>query len=131
MARMRPRLALAATLALAWTVWALAGPGAALAEPTADAAPAHPVHAVHAVHAATTAHAAQADPGDDPDGDPSTDDSVVPDQNIIPRPNSGREPGEAGDRGGALQIAVFLAIVGGVGLIAALVVRESRRSRQA
>jgi hypothetical protein len=48
---------------------------------------------------------------------------------IIPEPNSGREPEEAGDRGGALQVLVFVLIVGGVGGIAALVVRDARRSR--
>jgi hypothetical protein len=69
------------------------------------------------------------DPGADPDGDPSTDDSVEPEPGIIPRPDSGRPPTEAGDRGGALQIAVLLAIVVGVGLIAAMIVRESRRNR--
>jgi len=49
---------------------------------------------------------------------------------IIPRPNSGAEPTEAGDRGGALQVAVLVAIVVGVGVIVALVVRESRRARR-
>lgn len=48
---------------------------------------------------------------------------------IIPEPGSGAEPDEAGDRGGALQIAVFVLLVAGVGAIVALVVRSSRRAR--
>ena len=68
-------------------------------------------------------------PQDDPDGDPSTDDAPLPEQDIIPRPNSGRPPADAGDRGGALQGLVFALIVIGVGGIAVLVVRESRRAR--
>ena len=64
-------------------------------------------------------------------GDDTTTSTVpVPVDDIIPRPNSGAEPSEAGDRGGALQVAVLLAIVVGVGVIVALVVRESRRSRR-
>lgn len=47
---------------------------------------------------------------------------------IIPDPNSGREPSEAGDRGGALQVLVFVLIVAGVGGIAAKVVRDARRA---
>lgn len=48
---------------------------------------------------------------------------------IIPRPNSGTEPEDSGDRGGALQTVLFVAVLGGVVVIAALVVRESRRAR--
>lgn len=48
---------------------------------------------------------------------------------IIPRPDSGTEPEDAGDRGGALQTVLFVTILGGVAVIAALVVRESRRAR--
>jgi hypothetical protein len=68
-------------------------------------------------------------PRDDPDGDPSTDDAPLPEQDIIPRPNSGRPPTDAGDRGGVLQGLVFALIVVGVGGIAVLAVRESRRAR--
>ena len=65
-------------------------------------------------------------------GDDTTTSTVpVPVDDIIPRPNSGAEPTEAGDRGGALQVAVLVAIVVGVGAIVALVVRESRRARRA
>lgn len=50
---------------------------------------------------------------------------------IIPRPNSGVEPDDAGDRGGALQTLVFVLVLAGVALIIALIVRESRRKRAA
>jgi hypothetical protein len=80
---------------------------------------AHPAHV--AVHGGQ--------PQDDPDGDPSTDDAPVPEQRMIPRPNSGHAPTDAGDRGGVLQGLVFLFIVAGVGGITALAVRESRRAR--
>jgi len=53
----------------------------------------------------------------------------VPADDIIPLPNSGREPSDAGDRGGALQILLLVAIVAGVGGATAMVVRESRRNR--
>jgi uncharacterized protein HemX len=55
---------------------------------------------------------------------------VAPEQHIIPRPNSGTEPEDAGDRGGALQFAVLGAIVVGVSVVATLAVRESRRNRR-
>jgi len=48
---------------------------------------------------------------------------------IIPRPGSGVEPEDPGDRGGALQTVLFVVVVGGVVLIVGLVVRESRRAR--
>lgn len=59
---------------------------------------------------------------------PSTTVPRDADERMIPRPNSGEEPTEAGDRGGALQLAVFGGIVVGVALILTLVVRESRRN---
>jgi hypothetical protein len=48
---------------------------------------------------------------------------------IIPKPNSGAEPDDAGDRGGGLQSAVFGLIVLGLVGMGALVVRESRRAQ--
>jgi hypothetical protein len=54
----------------------------------------------------------------------------APGQHIIPRPNSGAEPDDAGDRGGALQLAVFGAIVVGVSVVVTLAIRESRRNRR-
>lgn len=94
--------------------------------PTILAVPA-PVGAVGTDGGAAPAVVQQ--PEDDPDGDPSTDDAPVPEQDMIPEPNSGRPPTDAGDRGGALQGGVFLLIVVGVGGIAVLAVRESRRAR--
>ena len=49
---------------------------------------------------------------------------------IIPEPGSGRAPDDAGDPGGALQIAVFALIVVGLATIVALVVRSGRRARR-
>lgn len=49
---------------------------------------------------------------------------------IIPRPNTGSAPVDAGDRGGSLQSALFVVVIGGIVLIGALVTRESRRSRR-
>ena len=48
---------------------------------------------------------------------------------IIPRPNSGSPPDDAGDRGGALQTALFVAILVAVVGAGAYVVRQSRRAR--
>ena len=55
--------------------------------------------------------------------------TVVEGGDIIPEPNSGQEPEDAGDRGGALQSVLFAAIVVGVAGGAFLLVRQSRRSR--
>ena len=79
----------------------------------------------HPAHVAATGQ----QPEDDPDGDPSTDDAPLPEQDMIPRPNSGRAPTDAGDRGGVLQGLVLLLVVVGVGGIATLAVRESRKAR--
>jgi hypothetical protein len=82
-----------------------------------------------AVAVGGSASALTQQPEDDPDGDPTTDDAPLPDQDMIPEPNSGRAPNDAGDRGGALQGLVLLFIVIGVGGIAVLAVRGSRRDR--
>ncbi len=55
--------------------------------------------------------------------------SAVPGGDIIPRPNSGEAPEDAGDRGGALQGALFFIVVGAVLVVGALVVRSSRKAR--
>jgi hypothetical protein len=68
--------------------------------------------------------AGQPDPGD-----PTTEIEPAPGDDIIPLPDSGTEPEEAGDRGGALQVAVFVAIVAGLAAIVALARRDVRRSR--
>lgn len=48
---------------------------------------------------------------------------------IIPEPNSGSEPEDAGDRGGGLQTALFIGIVGGIAVMGAVIVRQSRKAR--
>ncbi len=55
--------------------------------------------------------------------------SSVPTPHIIPRPNSGHEPTDAGDRGGALQLLVLGALVVAVSGAAAHLVVQSRRAR--
>jgi hypothetical protein len=54
----------------------------------------------------------------------------VPGGDIIPEPGTGQAPQDAGDRGGGLQIALFVIIVAGIGALAMLARREVRRSRQ-
>ena len=78
------------------------------------------------VPAATVA----ADPvaGDTSTTAPTTSDAPEP-PGIIPEPNRGVEPEDAGDRGGGLQSAVFGLIVLGLVGMGALVVRESRRAQ--
>jgi hypothetical protein len=65
------------------------------------------------------------------EGDDEREENPQPQEgdSIIPDPNSGRQPTEAGDRGGALQVLVFGLILAGVGGIAAKVVRDGRRAR--
>jgi hypothetical protein len=53
----------------------------------------------------------------------------VPAQDIVPQPNSGEEPHEAGDRGGALQLAILGLVVVAIGGGGAMAVRQSRRAR--
>lgn len=50
--------------------------------------------------------------------------------NFLPRPNCGREPQQAGDRGGALQYALLAVVLAALGTIGAVVVRNViRRDR--
>lgn len=58
---------------------------------------------------------------------PSTSGAEVP--HIIPRPNEGHEPVDAGDRGGALQLLVLGLVVVGIGGAAVHLLRVSRRAR--
>lgn len=53
----------------------------------------------------------------------------VPTPHIIPEPNSGHEPVDAGDPGGALQLLLLTIIVVAVAGITLNVVRQSRRAR--
>lgn len=50
---------------------------------------------------------------------------------IIPEPNSGAEPEEAGDRGGGLQLTILASVALGVGGAVGHLVRQSRRARSA
>ncbi|CAN5727782.1 hypothetical protein BH20ACT2_BH20ACT2_04050 [soil metagenome] len=74
---------------------------------------------------------AAGEPGDDGSGPAPTNE--VPDQapggGIIPAPDSGVAPESPGDRGGWAQLAVLAVLVGGLGVMAALVVRSARRAR--
>jgi hypothetical protein len=48
---------------------------------------------------------------------------------IVPRPNSGTEPTEAGDRGGSLQLMIPVVLAAGVGGAVWHLSRQSRRLR--
>lgn len=49
---------------------------------------------------------------------------------FLPRPGCGKKPQQAGDRGGALQLAVFGVLMAGLGTIGTVVVRNVvRRDR--
>jgi len=76
---------------------------------------------------AVAAHAAPA-AAQEP-GSTTTTLSEVPIQHIIPEPNTGEEPHEAGDRGGALQLGLLALLVVTFGGAIAVVVRQSRRAR--
>lgn len=52
-------------------------------------------------------------------------------QDIVPKPNSGTEPTEAGDRGGALQLLVPVVMAAAIGGAVVHVSRQSRRARSA
>lgn len=67
------------------------------------------------------------EPYDDDDRSPTTTEVVR--RGIIPEPDSGRPPQDAGDRGGAAQLALFGLVLLGVAAISGLAVRESRRAR--
>jgi len=119
-----PVLALAAALALVLV-------GAAVAAPAAAAVRAHAAGPTGPGEPAVAGQEEPGTPAGEGDGRTETTPQPVPGADIIPKPNSGHPPREAGDRGGALQILVFVLIVAGVGGIAAAVVRESRRKRRA
>jgi hypothetical protein len=84
------------------------------------------VLALAAGPAHASAAAGPARVGDDPDSSTTTlfDDG---DQRMIPRPNSGHAPEDAGDRGGALQIAVLVLIVVGVSVVGVQIFRQTRQ----
>ena len=86
------------------------------------------VAAVLVTVAAGLVPAATVAAGDTSTSAPSTTEAPEPPE-IIPAPNRGVEPDDAGDRGGGLQSAVFGLIVVGLVGMGALVVRESRRAQ--
>jgi len=53
----------------------------------------------------------------------------VPAPDIIPQPNTDSAPTEAGDRGGALQLALLGLVVVAIGGAVFVLVRQSRRAR--
>jgi hypothetical protein len=69
--------------------------------------------------------------GEVPPDDTTTTIPAGGDVDFIPGPDSGAPPEDIGDRGGAGQLALFALVLGGVALIVALVLRESRRARAA
>jgi hypothetical protein len=63
-------------------------------------------------------------------GSTTTTLTQVPSQDIIPQPNTGEEPHDAGDRGGALQLTVLALVILAIAATVTLVVRQSRRARE-
>jgi uncharacterized protein HemX len=65
--------------------------------------------------------------------DPSsstTTTAAVPTQDIVPEPDSGRAPTDAGDRGGALQLGLLALVVVVLGGAVVGLVRQSRGQRE-
>ena len=79
--------------------------------------------AVLALLAVSTASAAAQEPST------STPTVSLPPRDIVPEPNSGRAPTEAGDRGGALQLLLLGVVVVVIGGAVHGLVRQSRRAR--
>jgi hypothetical protein len=50
---------------------------------------------------------------------------------FLPKPGCGKEPEQAGDRGGALQYSVFALMLGGLGIIGSVLVRNVMRRDRA
>jgi hypothetical protein len=58
-----------------------------------------------------------------------TDDSQAGQtKSVIPKPNSGSAPQQAGDRGGALQIGLFGVLVLALAFIGAVIIRSTMRN---
>ncbi|MGY6502098.1 MAG: hypothetical protein ACXIVQ_14540 [Acidimicrobiales bacterium] len=60
---------------------------------------------------------------------PEESETQLPTGNILPRPNTGRAPDSPNDPGGWQQYMVFGLIFAGLGVIVALVVRDSRKAK--
>ena len=58
------------------------------------------------------------------------DDGPSPVPRIIPLPNSGEAPRDAGDRGGWLQVSLFWFLLGALALIALLIWRDGYRKKR-
>ncbi len=81
------------------------------------------------VAALTAGAAAPAVAGDEGDGTTTTTSAFDDgEEGIIPRPNSGHEPEDAGDRGGALQLGLLALIVVGVGVVGVKVLRQTQQA---
>ena len=65
------------------------------------------------------------------DGTTTSTTIALPSQDIVPSPNSGAPPQEAGDRGGALQVGLLALVVVAIGGAVLWVVHQSRRARGA
>jgi hypothetical protein len=63
------------------------------------------------------------------DGTTTTTVAELPPADIIPQPNSGHAPTEAGDRGGALQLGLLALVVVVITGAVWHLVRQSRRAR--
>jgi hypothetical protein len=65
------------------------------------------------------------------DGSIDTSGEPLPEPHIIPRPNEGHKPIDAGDRGGGLQLGLLALMVAAVSGGVAYGVHESRKARAA
>jgi len=63
----------------------------------------------------------------DPEGTATT--AVPSPPQIIPRPDSGTQPQEAGDRGGTLQLGLLTLLVVVIAGVVLVLVRQSQRAR--
>ena len=127
--RRRPLLATASLVLAASIVVAAPALAGAVPRPAAVGGAAVPVAAGPGQQPDAPADDGTGDSEDEGTGGGSGD--PVPGDGIIPEPDSGRAPDDAGDRGGALQALVFFLVVAGLGGGLALAVRESRRNRAA
>ncbi len=93
-------------------------------------APAPPVRLIALAVVGAGPHAPRRRVAQEP-GTTTTSLPQVPTQEIVPQPNAGAAPDEAGDRGGALQLACSALVVVAIGGVVVVVVRQSRRARQA
>ena len=60
----------------------------------------------------------------------TTEATPPPVQRIIPLPNSGHKPEDAGDPGGSLQVLLFVILIVGVSSIIGLALRDIRKAKR-